>query len=425
MSVATLPETSVDARRIVPLLMLLVACGHFNRVGISVVGTEGIIPDYGISPEKMGLVYSAFLVSYTLAMLPGGRLIDRFGARTMLVLMIFGSTIFVGLTGAVGLLAQRASALWAGLLVVRACLGLVNAPLHPASARTVHNQVSARGRGLANGFVTGSACLGIAGSYLGMGALIDRFPWPVAFLVSAGGTLAVALTWLWGSRRLPEVKVMQPEEIGSSPPLARVLWSRGVICLTLSYTAMNYFEYLFFYWIQYFFETIQRQEASVARGYSMTITLSMGAGMVAGGWLTDRVPSTWSFRMRRAVVPAAVMVLSGLVFELGLMVQDMRLTIVAFALAAALVGASEGAFWTTVVELGGRFGGTAAGLMNLGGNAGGALSPYITPLLGGLFTATYGADLGWRLSLAVAGGVAVAGAVLWVGVDDRAVEKRP
>ena len=100
----------------------------------------------------------------------------------------------------------------------------------------------------------------------------------------------------------------------------------------------------------------------------------------------------------------------------GLLAADPQITLAAFALAAALIGACEGAFWTTAVELGGRFGGLSGGLMNTGGNVGGTLSPYVTPLLGGIFAARYGADAGWRLSLAVAGVIVVAGAGLWWGV---------
>jgi hypothetical protein len=37
--------------------MLVVACGHFNRIAITVAGTERIIPDYGLSAGRMGLVY--------------------------------------------------------------------------------------------------------------------------------------------------------------------------------------------------------------------------------------------------------------------------------------------------------------------------------------------------------------------------------
>ena len=126
--------------------MLIVACGHFNRVGISVVGTERLIRPDGISAKDMGLVYTAFLAFYTLAMLPGGWFIDRFGARRALVLLGFGSTLFVALTGCVGLMFHEAAALLAGLLVVRSLLGVCYAPLHPGSARMVADQIPARCR---------------------------------------------------------------------------------------------------------------------------------------------------------------------------------------------------------------------------------------------------------------------------------------
>jgi MFS family permease len=173
---------------------------------------------------------------------------------------------------------------------------------------------------------------------------------------------------------------------------------------------------LFFYWIEYYFETVQHQGVDVARRYSTLIVLLMGAGMVLGGWLTDRASGWFSSRRRRGLVPAIGLLASGVVFQLGLLSSDPRTTLAAFALAAALLGTCEGAFWTTIVELGGRFGGAAGGLMNTGGNIGGTLSPYLTPLLSGYFTLHFGDDRGWRMSLAVAGAVAILGALLWSGV---------
>ncbi len=148
----------------------------------------------------MGIVYSAFLGVYTVAMLPGGWFIDRFGARRALLLLGFGSTVFVALTGAVGLIASQAAALLIGLVVVRGLLGLTNAPLHPASARMVFDRLPAPSRGLANGLVTFSACLGIAICYHAMGTLIDVFDWPIAFFISSGLTLLIALVWTFGTR---------------------------------------------------------------------------------------------------------------------------------------------------------------------------------------------------------------------------------
>ena len=82
-----------------------------------------------------------------------------------------------------------------GLILVRALLGLTNAPLHPASARMVFDRVPGPSRGVANGMVTFAACLGIAACYYVMGSLIDRYDWPVAFFISSSATLLVTLLW--------------------------------------------------------------------------------------------------------------------------------------------------------------------------------------------------------------------------------------
>jgi MFS family permease len=366
------------------------------------------------------MIYSAFLLVYTLAMLPGGWFIDRFGARTALLALGFGSTVFVALTGTVGLVASGAAAVWLGLLVIRSLLGLTNAPLHPGSARMVHDTVPSYARGFANGLVTFSACVGIASCYYLMGTLIDAFDWPIAFLISSGLTLLVALNWASRTRRA--AAPADCEGLGRAPgadfaALVRVVRQKSVILITLSYAAYGYFQYLFFYWIEYYFETIQHQEVAVARTYSTMITLAMGAGMISGGWLVDRVPRRFSPWMRRALVPVLGMVASGAVFELGVLAPSARLTLCAFVISAGLLGACEAAFWMTVVELGGAMGGTAAGLMNTGGNAGGTLSPYLTPYFSELFTSRYGADSGWRLGLAIAGIVVAAGAALWWAVE--------
>ncbi|WP_373652147.1 MFS transporter [Schlesneria sp. DSM 10557] len=412
--------TNAGLRRTVPLLMLVVACGHFNRISISVIGSERLIPQYGLTPERMGLVYSAFLLSYTLAMLPGGWLIDRYGARAALMFWGFGSVVFVGLNAAASALQSDALALWTSLVVIRSALGIFNAPLHPASAAMVCERVAPRSRAFANGLVTFGAIIGIASTYRVMGSMIDNFDWSTALIISSVVTLIVTLIWTLSTR--PNENTDAHRAVTKRPTMSfreisPVLLQRSVICIALSYGAYGYFQYLFFYWIQYFFETIQHLDKSVARDYSTIITGAMGIGMVCGGWLTDLVPQSLSPRLRRAIVPVIGMIASGAVFELGLITSDPQLTFISLAIASALIGACEGPFWTTSVELGGRYGGITGSLMNTVGNLGGTISPYITPWLGALFAARYGEVLGWKMSLAVAGAIVIVGALLWWGID--------
>jgi sugar phosphate permease len=58
--------------RIMGLLMAFSFMNHFNRVSMALAGDERIMHQYGISPPRMGVVYSAFLITYTIAMTPGG-----------------------------------------------------------------------------------------------------------------------------------------------------------------------------------------------------------------------------------------------------------------------------------------------------------------------------------------------------------------
>ena len=379
---------SPGPRKTVALLMLVVACGHFNRVGISVAGTERIIPAYGIDPVKMGLVYTAFL-----DVLHAGDAARRLVHRPLRTTsgpsgsgLRFRSLRRTDRLRRPGL-SRDGTTSGSGCWSSGRCWEWSTRRCIPDQPGWFPTSFRPRRRPQANGVITFSACLGIAATQLVMGALIDRFDWQVALLISSGMTLVVALVWAIGTR-----SATAPSGSNASRPPATIelaaLWSvlrqRSVIAITISYTAYGYFQYLFFYWITYYFETIQHQDRGVARGYTTGITLAMGAGMLCGGWLTSQVPATFSPWMRRGLVPLLGMFASGGVFELGLLASKPQVTLAAFVLAAAFLGACEAAFWTTAVELGGPYGGTAAGLMNTGGNAGGTLSPTLTPLLGGL-----------------------------------------
>src|ERR1051325_7724015 len=158
---------------IVFLLMALCFISHLNRISMSIAGDKRIMQQFHIEPDKMGMVYSAFLLVYTVFMIPGGFFIDRFGPRIALMLVGFGSAFFCILTGAVGFALAASSQVWLSLVVVRGAMGLVTTPLHPACARAVGAWTPLAQRSLVNGLVTGAALLGIACTYKVFGTLIE------------------------------------------------------------------------------------------------------------------------------------------------------------------------------------------------------------------------------------------------------------
>ncbi len=101
---------------------------------MSVAGDLRIMDQFGISTTSMGGVYSAFLLAYTLAMIPGGWLIDRFGPRLALALVCLGSALFVLATGVVGLVVSTAGGVLTALFVVRAAMGMLERAVAPGSS---------------------------------------------------------------------------------------------------------------------------------------------------------------------------------------------------------------------------------------------------------------------------------------------------
>ena len=117
------PNRRLVGGGIVPLLMAISFVCYVNRVCIATAGDTRIMAQYAISPERMGEVYSAFLLTYTLGMIPGGLLIDRIGPRAALMTVLVGSSVFVALTGVIGLTISGGVTAFLTLLVVRGLMG--------------------------------------------------------------------------------------------------------------------------------------------------------------------------------------------------------------------------------------------------------------------------------------------------------------
>ncbi len=440
MSAITASRAAPWPWRIVALLMLGAAVCHFNRLCIATAGTDRIIKSGTLNEVQMGFVYSSYLLCYTICMMPGGWVIDRFGPWAALLGLGLGSTAFIALTGLVGWVATTPLFLLAGLLAARALLGVVSAPLHPGSARMVSLWVPPGALATGNGLVTAAACVGMACTPPVFGALMDWLDWPRAFLYCAAATGLLALVWAVLAsdpprpafpsvlpRPAPSEALQPPGRVETSPPSVPVslappdiglaaggsflalLGNSSLLLLTVSYAALGYFQYLFFYWSQYYFETILDLGKHTSRLYTAILILSMGLGMLLGGTLADWSVRRLGPRLGMALVPAGGLLLAALVLVPGLLLQNTILILIFFAVSMACAGASEGPFWTTAVRLGRRVGGTSAAIMNTGGNAGGLLAPVVTPL--------FSQYLGWQAGIGLACVAGALGAVLWCWID--------
>jgi sugar phosphate permease len=316
------------------------------------------------------------------------------------------------------------------LLVIRSLMGMLTAPIYPACSRVVAQWVPITQRARANGLIQGAAAVGIACTFPVFGAMIDWFDWPIAFVISGTGTGVLAVVWTVYASNSPadhrgastvEKRPIQtgepdgaPPSIALPPPWWHLLRHRSLLLLTLSYAAVGYIEYLFFFWMHYYFEDVLKFEKSDSRIYAAILTLAMAVGMVLGGWIADRLRARLGGHGSVALVPAIGLCAGGGLLILGVLAQETVWIVTLLALALAAVGATEAPVWTMAVELGKRHGGTAAAICNTGGNAGGMLAPIVTPFVSGWLVREFALSerLGWQWSISLGSAIAVFGALL-------------
>jgi sugar phosphate permease len=283
------PRASWVRWRLVLLMMAFSFMSYFNRQSLPVAGVERIMPQYGIDPERMGVAYSAFLVTYTLFMFPGGLLVDRFGPKAALVSIGFGSSVCAVLTGLWGSAMLAAGGSLVAIMIARGLMGIFSAPIYPACGRMLIHWLPSRQRALAMGMIVGSAPVAIASTFVVFGKLIEWIDWPFAFVVAGVVTVALALVWTVYATNDPQahagvnavelevikhepkaqsaleaLPIDEPERIsapirepdGPGSFWERLLTSRSLMLLSVSYAAVGYFEYMLFYWMQYYFEVV-------------------------------------------------------------------------------------------------------------------------------------------------------------------------
>ena len=180
---------------VVGLMFALSVMTYFVRTILSIAGPS-IIKEFQLSETEMGAIYSAFLFSYALLMLPGGYLTDLWGPKITLAVVGLGSGVLTGLTG---FAATPGRAVLLGvvpsLMLVRLCLGVCTAPIYPACARMNVNWTPPKHRARVQGLIVSGAGLGGAISPILFAWMMSRYGWRHAFLLSGIASAALGVIW--------------------------------------------------------------------------------------------------------------------------------------------------------------------------------------------------------------------------------------
>src|SRR6195952_2430108 len=110
-------------------LFILSGVAFLDRTNISIAGLQ-ISTEYGLGNQKLGWIFSAFLIGYAGFQLPAGWLATRYGPRLILTLGVLWWGATTALTALMPVGIYHAVML---LIVIRFALGAGEAVIYPAA----------------------------------------------------------------------------------------------------------------------------------------------------------------------------------------------------------------------------------------------------------------------------------------------------
>src|SRR5229473_3962092 len=324
-------------------LFILSAVSYLDRVNISIAG--GSIADaYHLSNVQLGRVFSALLVGYALFQTVGGRLADRFGPRRVLAAGVVWWGIFTALTAMVPANIAGALLLFIG---VRFLLGAGEAVIYPSANQFIARWIPTSERGIANGWIFAGVGAGAGLTPLLITSIMVRYGWRSSFWVCAIIGFVAGAVWFLAARDNPAehsgVSASELTLIRSSltqpsltNPKALVSWgrvvhSKEVWAVTLSYFCYGYVAWIFFSWFYLYLAHVRGLDLKASAFYTMLPFLAMLVCCLLGGVMNDRLTKWQGPRTGRCGLAAFAIALAGIFIGFGSQVQSARLASVVLA----------------------------------------------------------------------------------------------
>ena len=181
-------------------LFILSGVAFLDRTNLSIAGLQ-IIHEYGINNQRLGWIFSAFLIGYAGFQVPAGVLAARFGPRHVLTFGVFWWCVATALTALLPPTIPHAL-LW--LIAIRFLLGAGESVVYPAANQFVARWVPQRERGFVNGLIFAGVGAGSGLTPPLLTWMILEHGWRSAFWFSAAvGFVAGAVWWVF-ARNTPE-----------------------------------------------------------------------------------------------------------------------------------------------------------------------------------------------------------------------------
>ena len=390
--------------KLVGLLTTGSMINYLDRVNIAVAAPV-MMEALGWEEDSFGVIFSAFLIGYTLLQFPGGVIADRWNACKLLAVVCIGFSLFTALTPLGGLA-------FGLMLAIRFGVGMFESITFPAYASLNARWIPRQEYGRAQTLSVSGAYLGQAVAYPLTTFLLLTFSWPVVFYFNAALGIAWLVVWLAFATNTPaehprisrqeldyiEHNLAPQAELTVSP--WAVAKEKQVLLLSLSYLCLVFGLWMIVLWLPTYMVKVRGFSLQQLGWIGMIPTVASFSGLVGGGLLSDRlVRAGFSRRFARAQAPSLCIALGTPFLVAAVLVSSGGASVACFTAYLFLVNIAGGGYWSVPLEFNPRLVGAISGVMNGSGNFAGIFGP----MTAGFLIAQTGS---WALPFLVAAGLA-------------------
>ncbi|AWN54431.1 MFS transporter [Methylobacterium sp. 17Sr1-1] len=406
-SAATSRTTTRYRWVVMGLIFIVYTLAAADRANIGIV-LPFVKKEFAMSNTEAGAVVSLFFVGYAVMQIPAGFLVRRLGTRVVFPVFMLLTSLFTGLLGTSGsILAMKLN---------RLALGIAEAPLPVSMLSTVNRWFPAREKGTAVGLFLAAAKFGPV-IVPPLGALIiATLGWQYVFYICAAPGIVFAVLWYVlvvdeparsrfvsaaEAEHIRDAPSSRPDAaaVAAAPParrfdrLDRVIRGRPVRLiataretfrsgnvwgLALGYLMMTGIINVILAWLPTYLTTV-KQFSLMNVGFVASAPFVGGVlGNVIGGWFSDRVVGK---RRKPTILISAVSTVFMMYALIHAPNEPVTLAILLFLTGFLLnVGYSSFTVYPAGLTTKDAYP-LAVSVVNTGGQAGGALFPFLTGLL--------------------------------------------
>jgi MFS transporter, ACS family, glucarate transporter len=315
------------------------------------------------------------------------------------------------------------------LLTTRLVLGIAQSPLYPVSSGALQAWFPPEQWALTMGLIVTSIGLGAAVTPPAIAWLMHAVGWRIGLCIATiPGVLSAVFWWVYaqdpGDRRDPLLHKASEGAASSTevaaPKLLRAAiapaLNRDVLTLTVSYVLDNAAVYLITFW-SFLYLVQDRHFTILEGGWLAGIPFIVGAlGGVAGGRLCDRCCRRFGPRWGVRMIPLIVLPSAAVMLYMVVETPNPYAAVAALTACYTCLLMTEGSYWAATMRVARDQTMAAGGVLNTGGNVGGAIATPIVGYLSGLHN--------WTLCFTLGVAAIIGSAVLWLFVDPTR-DRRP